>query len=273
MTMEKENDRLSFSGSSTIPNLRTKKMVRISGACTIDGNIESSGFQSSGSVGGKGNLLIHGNVRNSGSFKLAGSIFCEGKASFSGSTKIDGDLEVKRSMVNSGSLFISGKLNVIGQVKLSGSSEIGKGITILGTLINTGGLKTEMIKVKENISSSGSLYVLNDITSEKLIDISGKMTCHQSIFGESILLSFNKKEKKRLFVKFKHQVDGNIEANDLVSIDRARINGDIRCRSALIGKDVQVDGAIYYVDDCIIDENAIVNQEPVKISEEDLQKN
>ena len=268
--MEKENDRLSFSGSSTIPNLRTEKMVRISGACTIDGNIESSGFQSSGSVGGKGNLLIHGNLRNSGSFKLAGSIFCEGKASFSGTTKIDGNLEVKRSMVNSGSLFISGKLNVIGQVKLSGSSEIGKGITILGTLINTGSLKTEMIKVKENISSSGSLYVLNDITSEKLIDISGKMICHQSIFGESILLSFNKKEKKRLFVKYKHQVDGNIEATDLVSIDRARINGDIRCRSALIGKDVQVDGVIYYVDDCIIDEKAIVNHKPIKILEEEL---
>ena len=270
--MEKGNDRLSFSGSSTISNLITEKMVRISGSCRIDGNIESNGFQSSGSVSGKANLLIHGILKNSGIFKLVGSIFCEGKASFSGSTKIDGDLEVKRSMLNSGSLFISGKLNVIGQVKLSGSSEIGNGIKVLGTLINSGSLKTEAIKVKENISSSGSLYVLNNIISEKLIDISGKMTCHQSISGESVLLSFKKKEKKRLFVKFKHQVDGNIEAKDLVSIDRAKVNGDIRCRSALIGRDVEIDGVIYYVDDCIIDEKAIINYKPVKISEEDLLK-
>jgi cytoskeletal protein CcmA (bactofilin family) len=270
MTIEKENNKLSFSGSSTISNLITEKVIRISGSCKIDGNLESNGFQSSGSVSGKGNLLIHGSLKNSGSFKLAGSIFCENMARFSGSTKIDGDLEVKRSMVNSGSLFISGKLNVIGQVKLSGSSEIANGITILGTLVNSGGLKTEAIKVKDNVSSSGSLYVLNNIISEKLIDISGKMTCHQSIYGESILLSFKKKEKKRLFVKYKHQVDGNIEAKDLVSIDRAKVNGDIRCKSALIGKDVEIKGTIYYVDDCIIDEKAIVNQKPVKISEEDL---
>ena len=268
--MEKENNRLSFSGSSTIPNISTEKMVRISGACKIDGNIESNGFQSSGSVSGKGNLLIHGNLKNSGRFQLTGKIFSEGKASFSGSTKIDGDLEVRRSMVNSGLLFISGKLNVIGQVKLSGSSEIGNEITILGTLINTGGLKTEAIKVKDNISSTGSLYVLNDIISEKLIDISGKMTCHQNIFGESILLSFKQKEKKRLFVKFKHQVDGNIEAKDLVSIDRAKVNGDIKCRSALIGKDVEIEGTIYYVEDCIIDDKAIINHEPVKVPEEKL---
>jgi cytoskeletal protein CcmA (bactofilin family) len=269
---EKENNRLSFSGSSTISNLSTEKKIRISGSCKIEGNLESNGFLSSGSVSGKGNLLIHGNIKNSGSFKLVGSIFCENMARFSGSTKIDGNLEVKRTMVNSGSLFISGKLNVIGQVKLSGSSEVGNGITILGTLINSGGLRTQAIKVKDNISSSGSLNVLNNIESEKLIDISGKMTCHQNIIGESILLSFNKREKKRLFVKFKHQVDGNIEAKDLVSVDRAKVHGDIRCRSALIGKDVDVQGVIYYVDDCIIDEKAILKNKPVKISEDNLLK-
>ena len=267
---EKEIEQLNFSGSSTISNLITDKIVKTSGSCTIDGNLESNGFISSGTVKGKANLLIHGNLKNSGNFKLIGSIFCENKAVSSGTTKIDGSLEVKRSMVSSGSLFISEMLNVIGQVKLSGRSDVGKGITVLGTLINSGILKTQEIKVKDNISSSGFLTVLNNITSENLMDISGKMSCHQNVSGGTVLLSFQKHEKKRLFVKFKHQVDGNIHAKDLASIDRAKINGDIRCRSALIGKDVQVDGTIYYVDDCIIDEKAIIKNEPIKISEEEL---
>lgn len=270
MLNEKENQRLNFSGSSTLSNFSTEKIIRTSGSCHIDGNLESNGFDSSGSVRGQGNLLIHGNFKNSGSFKLIGSIFCENKAVMSGSTRIDGDLEVKRSLVSSGSLFISGMLKVIGQVKLSGGSEVGKGITILGTLINSGSLKTQEIKVKDSISSFGSLYVLNNITSENLIDISGKMTCHHDISCGTFLLSFKKREKKRLFVKFKHQVDGNVHAKELVSIDRAKINGDIRCRSALIGKDVQIDGTIYYVDDCIIDDKATIFHEPVKISEDQL---
>ncbi|TFG21368.1 MAG: hypothetical protein EU533_05470 [Promethearchaeota archaeon] len=270
MSDEKEIEQLNFSGSSTLSNFSTDKIIITSGSCTIDGNLESNGFISSGTLNGKGNLLIHGNIKNSGSFKLIGSIFCENKVVSSGSTKIDGTLEVKKSMVSSGSLFISEMLNVIGQVKMSGRSEIGKGITILGTLINTGILKTLENKVKDNIYSSGILDVLDNITSENLIDISGKLTCHQNISGGTVLLSFKKEEKKRLFVRFKHQVDGNIHAKDLASIDRAKINGDIRCRTALIGKDVQVDGTIYYIDDCIIDEKATVLHEPVKISEDQL---
>ena len=80
MSDKKEIEQLNFSGSSTLSNFSTDKIVKTSGSCTIDGNFESNGFISSGTLKGRGNLLIHGNLKNSGNFKLIGSIFCEKKA-------------------------------------------------------------------------------------------------------------------------------------------------------------------------------------------------
>jgi predicted acyltransferase (DUF342 family) len=261
---------LIFSGTATIADISTDKDIKTSGFCKIEGNIESNGFKSSGRLSGTGNILAHGYFKNSGSMNLVGSIFTEDKAVLSGTTKIDGNLEAKRSLVSSGSLRISGKLNAISQVKISGSTKIGEDLTVNGILIVSGSLGVHNVRVRDYINSYGSMVVLDNIKSDKIVDISGKLNCGGNISGESVLIDYKRKIKRFIFSKFPYSVGGSVYARDLVNIDRTIIHGDIKAQNIIIGQHTQVDGTIYYVEDCIIHDKANIKNKPVKINLEDL---
>ena len=264
------SNKLIFSGTATLANISTDKDIKTSGFCKIEGNIESHGFKSSGRLSGTGNILAHGYFKNSGSMNLLGSIFTEDKAVLSGSTKIDGNLEAKRSLVSSGSLQISSKLNAISQVKISGRSKIGEDLTVNGILIVSGSVEAHNVRVREYINSYGSMDVFTDIKADKVVDISGKLNCRGNVAGESVLIDYKRKVKKYIWSKFPYSVNGSVNAKDLVNIDRTIIHGDIKARNVIIGQHSQVDGTIYYVDDCIIHDKANIKNNPVKINLEDL---
>ena len=269
MSLKEEVNNMVFSGSATISDLVTDKAIITSGTCAIQGNLECNGFRSSGTLHGIGNILTHKNFASSGTIKLEGEIECEGNAKFSGSAKIYGNIVIKRSLISSGILNLNGPLKVGLEALSSGTTKCDS-LLVNGLLSVSGSVNALEVKAGDGIKSSGSLSVTKDIDSSKFVDITGKLKAGGNIYGDSVLIDYSRKEKILRFNNFHYFVSGNINAKDLVSINRTLVEGDIRGRSVIIERYSQVNGTIYYVDDYIIDDKAKISNPPVQIKLEDL---
>ena len=67
-----DSDTLKISGSSTLAGGKIDKIIRISGSGRINGDVECNGINVSGSLKSLGNMVIHGDIKSSGSFKSDG---------------------------------------------------------------------------------------------------------------------------------------------------------------------------------------------------------
>ncbi len=269
MSLKEEISSMVFSGSSTISDLITEKAIITSGSCTLQGNLECNGFQSSGAMHGRGTIITHKNFASSGALNLEGAIECDKNAKFSGSANIYGNIIIKRTFINSGVLNLSGPLKVGLEALSSGHTKCDN-LLVNGLLSVSGSVNALEIKAGDGIKSSGSLSVMKDIDSSKFIDITGKLKVGENIYGDTVLIDYGRKERILKFIKFNYIVNGNINAKNLVSIDRTLVKGDIRGRSIIIEKNSQVKGNIYYVDDYIIHDKAKITKPPIQIKFEDL---
>jgi len=223
-----------ISGSGTLSAGKIDDELHVSGSAKIKGDFECNGFQSSGSLRGEGNLTIHGDIRSSGSFRLIGSLHGDGNAKSSGSMRVGGEILVK------------------------------------GTLVNSGSLRTEnRVEALQGINVSGSAHIKGGVSSQKLIKISGSSTIHGDVSGYDISLGRESKLSRNIY-KHLSKVYGNIIARSYVKLIRTLVEGDVRGRDLYIGEGTVISGMVYYVDSIEVHKKATLANEPIQITERDL---
>ncbi|MFW9827102.1 MAG: hypothetical protein ACFFEY_05710 [Candidatus Thorarchaeota archaeon] len=223
-----------ISGSGTLSEGTINDDLHVSGSARIKGNFECNGFQSSGSLRGAGNLTVHGDIKSSGSFRLTGNIYGDGDFHSSGSTSVDGGVLIKGKLRNSGSFRAGNKVEATDGIKISGSARIQGDVLTLETL---------------------------DVSGSSIIN--GNITATDVILGREKLLS-------RSIYKHPNKVYGTIIARNNVQLISALIEGDVKGRDVYIGKGTEITGTVYYVDTIEIHDKAILANQPIQISEEEL---
>lgn len=227
---------MKISGSGRISEGKINDELIVSGSARIEGDFECNGFKSSGSLKGKGNLTVHGEVKSSGSFRLDGHLNSDGNARFSGSTTVGGVLLVKGVVGSSGSFRIGNKVEGLQGIRFSGSSNV-KG----------------------------------DVLSQKTIIIEGSTTINGDIKGEDIYIGRERLLRVRKLFKHPYKVYGHIFAEKDVDLIGTYVDGDVRGRNVKIGRATEVVGTVYYIDSIEIDPKATLINKPVQISFDDTQ--
>jgi cytoskeletal protein CcmA (bactofilin family) len=224
-----------ISGAGRLSGGKIDEELHTSGSTRISGNFECNGFKSSGSFRGSGNLIVHGDLSSSGSFRLGGSIYGDGDAGSSGSTRIGGEL------------------SILGYLKSSGSLRVGN-----------------HIKALEGIKFSGSSVVRGNVFSERGILLSGSTTIHGDVNGAVIDIGVGRGLGSRGAFKHPVKIYGNVFASKSVNLVRALVQGDVKGRHVIIGRNSEILGKVYYVDDIQINERCRLNHDPIQISAEEL---
>jgi cytoskeletal protein CcmA (bactofilin family) len=224
-----------ISGSGRLSAGKINEELHTSGSTRIDGSFECNGFQSSGSFRGSGNLTVHGDIRSSGSFRLAGSINGDGDARSSGSSRVGGEISIKGAFGSSGSLRVGDKIEALQGIKFTGSS-----------------------------------HVRGGLTSERSIEISGSTTIYGDIKGFNIYIQVGRILGGRSAFKHPVKVYGCILGRNSVNLVRTLVEGDVKGRNVLIGRNTEILGRVYYVDNIEISEKSMLNHAPVQISIEEL---
>ena len=226
---------MKISGSGRLSAGKINEELHTSGSTRIDGHFECNGFRSSGSFRGSGNLTVHGDIRSSGSFRLEGSIYGDGDARSSGSSRVGGEISIKGSFGSSGSLRVGDKIEALQGIKFSGSSNV-KG----------------------------------DLLSERSINITGSTTIYGDVKGNNVDINVGRILGGRRAFKHPSKVYGNVFANYRVNLVRTLVEGDVRGRDVIIGRNTEIIGKVYYIDTIDVNEKCILNHEPVQISREVL---
>ncbi len=226
---------MKISGSGRLSAGKINEELRTSGSARIEGDFECNGFQSSGSFRGSGNLIVHGDIRSSGSFRLAGSIQGDGDARSSGSSRIGGGISIRGAFGSSGSLRVGDKIEALQGIKISGTSNV-----------------------------RGSLF------SERSIEISGSTIIYGNVNGSNILIQVGRVLGGRSAFKHPVKVYGYIFGRNSVNLVRTLVEGDIKGRNVIIGRNTEILGKVYFVDTIEINEKSILNHDPIQISAEEL---
>ncbi|MHA2180424.1 MAG: hypothetical protein ACXAAH_03255 [Promethearchaeota archaeon] len=224
-----------ISGSGRLSAGKIDEELHTSGSARIQGDFECNGFNSSGSFRGSGNLTVHGDIKSSGSFRLAGSIHGDGDAKSSGSSRVGGEISIRGSFGSSGSLRVGG------------------GITAL-----------------QGIKSTGSSNVRGNLFSERSIEITGSTTIYGNIHGSNIHIGVGRVLGGRGAFKHPVKVYGNIFGKKSVNLVRTLVESDVKGRIVIIGRNTEILGQVYYVDNIEINEKSRLNHKPIQISAEEL---
>ncbi|MCE7746215.1 MAG: polymer-forming cytoskeletal protein [Candidatus Heimdallarchaeota archaeon] len=218
------------SGSSTLAEGKINENLVATGSTRINGNYECEGFRSSGTLKGKGNLVVNGNFRNSGSFKLVGSLTIDGDAKSSGSTTIEGEISIKGEYTKSGTLRAGKQIEALDGVSISGFSKI------QGNLIS-----------KRDVVLRGNVTVEGNIKAENV----------------SIGMPIDRRP-----LKHPYKVHGNIVADSKVNIKKTYVAGDIKGRDVIIGHGTEIVGAVYYINSIEVSSRATLAKKPMQIKDE-----
>ena len=226
---------MKISGSGRLSAGKIDEELHTSGSTRIEGDFECNEFHSSGSFRGSGNLIVHGDIKSSGSFRLAGSIHGDGDARSSGSTRVEGEISIKGALGSSGSLRVGNKITALQGIKFTGSSNV-----------------------------KGNLF------SERSILLSGSTTIYGDVDGNVIDIGVRRIMGGRNVFKHPVKVYGNVFARKSVNLVRAFVEGDVKGRHVIIGRNTEILGKVYYVDNIEINEKSILNHDPIQISAEEL---
>jgi len=226
---------MKISGSGRLSAGKINEELYTSGSTRIEGDFECNGFRSSGSFRGSGDLTVHGDLKSSGSFRLVGSIHGDGDVRSSGSARVDGEISIKGKLESSGSLRVGKKIEALQGIKFTGSSNV-----------------------------KGSLF------SERSIQITGSTTIYGDIDGSTIYIQVGRVLGGRSAFKHPVKVYGNIFGRKSVKLVRTLVEGDVKGRDVIVGRNTEILGKIYYVDNLEINENSKLNHDPIQISAEEL---
>ena len=218
-----------ISGSGRLSEGKIDDEINLSGSAKIAGDFECTGFKSSGSLRGEGNLTVRGDVKSSGSFRIAGFLHGDGNAKFSGSSSVGGEILIRGVLGCSGSFRVGDKVEAIEGIRLSGSAR-----------------------------------VQGDLLSQKTIDIEGSVIIDGNIKGDDVFIG-TRLMRERKILKQPFKVNGNIFATNTADITGALVNGDVRGRDVKIGKGTEVAGVIYYIDNIEVHQKATLTNEPIQI--------
>jgi len=226
---------MKISGSGRLSAGKINEELYTSGSTRIEGDFECNGFRSSGSFRGSGDLTIHGDLKSSGSFRLVGSIHGDGDMRSSGSARVDGEISIKGKLESSGSLRVGKKIEALSGIKFTGSSKV-----------------------------KGSLF------SERSIEITGSTTIYGDVEGSNIYIQVGRVSGGRRAFKHPVKVYGNIFGRKSVNLVRTLVDGDVKGRDVIVGRNTEILGQVYYVDNIEINEKSILNHDPIQISSEEL---
>jgi len=218
------------SGSSTLPDGKINDDLVSTGTTKINGNLECEGFKSSGSLNGKGNLIVHRDFRNSGTFNLIGSLSVDGDAKSTGTTTIDGEIRIIGEYIKSGTLRAGNHLEAINGMKMSGLS-----------------------KIKGNLMS------------KKDVEIRGNATIDGNIKADNISIGM---PIDRRPIKHPYKIHGNLIADNTINIKKTFVGGDIKGRDVIIEYGTEVVGAVYYINSIEVSSRATLAKKPMQIKEE-----
>lgn len=231
-------DSVSVSGAATISGGKIERDIRISGAGKISGDVECNSLRCSGAIKAYGNVLAHGEVKCSGSFRCDKDLNADENASFSGSAKIYGETVVQ------------GHLTVTGSYRSDKNTQAIKGATL-----------------------TGSTTIRANLLSENSIKIGGKARIEKNIICENVLIegrrtvfeSFFFRKAKKLVT-----VHGSIIAHNEVDIQDVRVNKNIKARTVKLGPNTLVEGTVYYVEDLFMADSVRLMKDPKKVSQDDI---
>ncbi|TFG18854.1 MAG: zinc-ribbon domain-containing protein [Promethearchaeota archaeon] len=229
------SDAVKISGSASIPGGVVPKIIKVAGSCRIADDIECNGLRVAGSLHSNGAIVSHGDVSVSGSFHGDGILTAEGDVDVSGSCKIGGDI------------------NVTGVVTVSGSMQSD------GNIYGKGG-----IRVYGSGKSDGDMFSENDIEVKGSVKVDGDVRANKVKFAAPVVF------KRLLRKRARSQVDGDIIGQESVEIENIHVDGNVRGRVVIIGRNSKIEGTIEYVDDLQVAEDAVLENQPVKVSAETL---
>jgi len=222
---------MKISGSGRLSEGEINDELIVSGSAKIEGNFKCTGFRSSGSMRGAGNLTVLGDTRSSGSFRIIGHLHGDGNARFSGSASVGGEISIKGELGSSGSFRAGNNVEAIQGIRFSGSARIQGGLL-----------------------------------SQKSIDINGSSTINGDITGEDIFIGTRLVRAKKM-LKQPFKVYGNISATKTVDITGTFVDGDVKGRNVRIGQGTEISGAVYYIDSIERHQKATLANEPIQIKQ------
>lgn len=228
---------MKLSGSGTLSAGNIDDTIISSGSTIIEGDFSCDGFRSSGSLRGRGNLFVRGDIRSSGSFRILGALRGGGNAKFSGSTTINEEIDIKGKLETSGSLRVGNK-----------------------------------VEAPQGIRFSGSTRVDGGLNSEETIEIEGSTTVRGYIKAKNVLIGTQTRFGGKKSSKHPYKVFGNIFATIDVELINTFIQGDVRGRNVKIGKRTEITGKVYYIDTIEIEAKTTLAHDPIQISKIVLDK-
>jgi cytoskeletal protein CcmA (bactofilin family) len=228
-------DAVKISGSARLPGGVVPKIVKVSGSCKIKDDIEVNGVGCSGWLRSAGSILSHGDIHVSGALKVDGSVSAKGDLVVSGSAKVNGAIDCTGVITVSGFIKASGPVKGKGGVKISGRGKV-----------------------------DGNLYSDNEVKIKGLMKVDGH------VIAERVLVKAPHMFQRLFRSLWRSQVDGDVVGSELVDIDNIHVDGKVRGRVVKIGRNSKIEGTVEYVDDLQIAEDAVLEEQPVKISAEAL---
>lgn len=231
-------DSITVSGAARISGGKVERDIRISGSGKISGDVECKALRCSGSVKAYGNVLAHGEVKCSGSFKCEKDLHTDENASFSGSARVSGETVVQ------------GHLSVTGSYRSEKNTQAIKGATLTGS------------------STIGA-----NLLSENTIKIGGKARIEKNILCDSVLIEgrrtvfeswFFRKAKKIVTVY------GSIIAQNEVDVQDVKVFKNIKGRVVKLGPNTLVEGRVFYVEDLFMADSVKLMKDPKKVSQEEI---
>jgi cytoskeletal protein CcmA (bactofilin family) len=115
-------ERISMSGSSTLPGGLRVGELKTSGSSRVEGEVHADGMEFSGSASIDGDAHFD-HLRKSGSLDVEGGVYGN-TMRVSGSTTIRGDAEIADELRSSGSIRVEGGVKSKGVVELRGVFEV-----------------------------------------------------------------------------------------------------------------------------------------------------
>jgi hypothetical protein len=144
-------------------------------------------------------------------------------------------------------------------------------ILIKGSFKSSGSLRVgDNIEALEGLHFSGSSTVKGNIFSKRGIKISGSTTIQGNVSGVVIDIGVGRVLGSRGAFKHPVKVYGNVIGNKTVNLVRTFVEGDVKGRYVILGKNTEIIGKVYYVDTIEVHEQSRLNHAPIQISAEKL---
>jgi cytoskeletal protein CcmA (bactofilin family) len=233
------NPTATFSGIDTISQNRIDQDVVISGMAKITDNLECKSMNISGTAKVNGYLVLHGELRNSGMFKAQNNVQVDVEVKSSGTMNVFGEYNVLGNFRSTGVLKARSNIHVQKDAKLTGMSKIFGDFVVGNAFENEG-----MLKIRGNLFA-------RDVSNNKgfSVDLGPLNSIAQST------------------------VDGSIVASGNVLLKNIRIHGNVFGRNITLGRNAQVDGVVYYVENISYEQNPNLINQPQQITADKLPEN